>query len=259
MNRRVNPEEIVKTVVRLTHRIEERFPTSNLLSVVRELEQVAREAGERAAANQRPLIALRLGVGVLIAAIVFAVVEAPIQIQRFGKIDTLGQLIQLLEPSIGIAFFLTAFVVFLLSLETRIKRTRTLVALHELRALAHVVDMHQLTKDPATLLPGSSRTESSPERTMTRFELARYLDYCSETLALISKIAAIYIEGFPDFEAVGAVDEIESLTTGFARKIWQKLIILQPSPELDLLSPAERGESSTEAPAPAVQHVCASE
>jgi len=29
---------------------------------------------------------------------------------------------------------------------------------------------------------------------MTHFELTRYLDYCSEMLALISKIAAIYVQ-----------------------------------------------------------------
>ena len=122
-------------------------------------------------------------------------------------------------------FFLSAFVVFLWSIETRVKRRRTMDSIHELRSIAHVVDMHQLTKDPAALLD-RYRTASSPQRTMTPFELARYLDYCSEMLALISKVAALYVQDFPDHVAATAVDEIENLTTGLSRKIWQKVTLL---------------------------------
>jgi len=227
MDRRVRPEEVVKTVEQLSRRVEERFPGSGLLDVVRELLAIAREAAQRAEANQRPLLWVRGIVALLIAGIVAAIVEIPLQFGRLGRMDTVSELIQVLEPTIGIAFFLTAFIVFLLSLETRIKRQRTLTALHELRAMAHVVDMHQLTKDPTSLVQGWVRTASSPERTLSQFELGRYLDYSSEILALISKLAAIYVQGFPDSEAVGAVDEVENLTTGLSRKIWQKLMMLQ--------------------------------
>ena len=57
--------------------------------------------------------------------------------------------------------------------------------------MAHIVDMHQLTKDPERLLQGGPATPSSPQRTMTPFELGRYLDYSSEMLSMISKTAAI--------------------------------------------------------------------
>jgi hypothetical protein len=45
-------------------------------------------------------------------------------------------------------------------------------------------------------------------------------------LALVSKIAALYVQSFPDSQALAAVDEIESLTTGLSQKIWQKMVIL---------------------------------
>ena len=61
---------------------------------------------------------------------------------------------------------------------------------------------------------------------MTAFELGRYLDYCSEMLALMGKVAALYVQDFPDPVAVAAVDDIEDLTNGLARKIWQKLMVL---------------------------------
>ena len=62
---------------------------------------------------------------------------------------------------------------------------------------------------------------------MTPFELNRYLDYCSDGLALISKIAALYVQGFQDPVLLDAVDDVEDLTAGFSRKIWQKITILE--------------------------------
>src|SRR5205814_9022060 len=100
-------------------------------------------------------------------------------------------------------------------------------ALHELRAMAHIIDMHQLTKDPESYFAEGPKTASSPRRAMTPFELNRYLDYCSEALALISKIAALYVQEFPDAVVLDAVDDMEDLTAGFSRKIWQKLTILE--------------------------------
>jgi hypothetical protein len=62
---------------------------------------------------------------------------------------------------------------------------------------------------------------------MTPFELNRYLDYCSELLALLSKIAALYVQEFQDPVLLDAVDDVEDLSAGLSRKIWQKLTILE--------------------------------
>ena len=97
------------------------------------------------------------------------------------------------------------------------RRAHDLRALRELRSIAHIIDMHQLTKDP-------ERTD--PDRPMTARELGRYLDYCSEMLSLTGKVAALYVQDFEDDVALQAVNEIEDLTTGLARKIWQKLSIV---------------------------------
>jgi len=86
--------------------------------------------------------------------------------------------------------------------------------------------MHQLTKDPEgvlRLLPGVT----APKRSFTPLELTRYLDYCSDAQALISKIAALYVQGFQDPVLLDAVDDVEDLTAGFSRKIWQKITILE--------------------------------
>ena len=86
--------------------------------------------------------------------------------------------------------------------------------------------MHQLTKDPEWVLDRGRETGVLPPRTMNRFELSRYLDYCSEALSLTGKVAALYMRDFDDPVALQAVNEVEALTTGLSRKIWQKLSIL---------------------------------
>ncbi len=79
----------------------------------------------------------------------------------------------------------------------------------ELRAIAHIVDMHQLTKDPEWVLMRGQETGVVARRAMSAFELGRYLDYCSEMLALTGKVAAVYIQRFEDPVALQAVNEVE--------------------------------------------------
>ena len=45
-------------------------------------------------------------------------------------------------------------------------------------------------------------------------------------LSLTGKVGALYVQNFEDGEALQAVNEIEDLTTGLARKIWQKLTVV---------------------------------
>lgn len=135
-------------------------------------------------------------------------------------------LVQASEAGLNVFLLLSAAVLFLVTAETRIKRRRALKAIHELRALAHVIDMHQLTKDPERLLAERIETPSSPKRNLSPAELGRYLDYCTEMLSLIGKIAALYVQKFDDPVALAAVNEVEDLTTGLSRKIWQKIVII---------------------------------
>ena len=45
-------------------------------------------------------------------------------------------------------------------------------------------------------------------------------------LSIIGKIAVIYVEHFDDQVVLKTVNEIEALTNGLSRKIWQKLMII---------------------------------
>ena len=114
----------------------------------------------------------------------------------------------------------------MVGLERRFKRQRALEAIYELRTIVHVVDMHQLVKDPDRLRNEGRRTPSSPEMNLTPFELRRYLDYCSELVTMTSKLGVIYAQDLHDHEVLNAVDQLETLCTGLTRKIWQKIILI---------------------------------
>ena len=226
--RRLDSERIIATVEALETRIKERFPGAGLGRLVAELLTVARETVARAEWVQRPHLLLRCTAIALSLGIIALLLRMLLNIHQF-QFGDFTNFIQALDASISAVVFIGAAILFLVNWENRIKRKRALEAIHELRAMAHIIDMHQLTKDPESYFAEGPKTASSPRRSMTPFELNRYLDYCSEALALISKIAALYVQEFQDPVLLEAVDDIEDLAAGFSRKIWQKLTILETS------------------------------
>ena len=223
---RLDADAVAKTIDLLCRRVEERFPGAGLSHVARELARIAAQTRETAAAIARPILTVRVAVAVLIALVTMFLAGTFASLRRPREPVEAFQFIQVLESGINDVVLVGAGIFFLVTLETRIKRRRALAALRELRAVAHIIDMHQLTKDPAWVTGRGEKSSILPPREMTRFELSRYLDYCSEMLSITGKIAALYIQSFDDDVAVAAVNEVENLTTGLSRKIWQKLMIL---------------------------------
>jgi hypothetical protein len=137
---------------------------------------------------------------------------------------SIAEFLQGSEAAINEVVFLGVAVFFLVTLETRLKRRRVLEAIHVLRSMAHIVDMHQLTKDPERIVGDRPSTETGERGLQNPTELTHYLQYCSDLLALI-KIAALYVQTFNDPVTISAVNEIEDLTNGLSRKMWQKIMI----------------------------------
>jgi hypothetical protein len=146
------------------------------------------------------------------------------------------EVIEFADASKGLGVYLVAAVVFLITLEIRFKRRKALRAIHELRSMAHLVDMHQLSKAPERI-----GTEDGPKMDsgalMTTEEVRAYLNYCTELLAILSKIGQLYVQEFPDAPAGAAADQFENLATGLTGKIWQKIMILDRIASDDLLPP----------------------
>jgi len=223
--RTLDPAEILKTLQLLQQRIGERFPDSGLAGVCNELIVIARVTEWRSRSVGRPNLLLRILIYAAIAGGIGAVVMVSHVLKlKVGEADVIG-FFQGLEAAINIVVLAGAALFFLVTIEDRIKRRRALSGLHELRSIAHVIDMHQLTKDP-----GAGRgpaTASSPTRDMSPFQLTRYLDYCAEMLALTGKLAALYAQNLPDTVIIDSVNEIEALTGSLGLKIWQKIAILE--------------------------------
>jgi hypothetical protein len=253
--RGLQPDKIIETIALLERRIGERFPGSGLRNVANELLQISQESVRRAERIRRPNLLLR-GVTFALLACMLSLFFLFGQRMRINSEEILkfDNFVQSLDASLESIVFIGAAVIFIWTLELRLKRNRLVKAIYELRALAHIVDMHQLTKDPERTTARGTATASSPKRTMTLFELGRYLDYCSELLSLISKIGAVYSQDFPDAVALEAVDQLSSLTNGLARNIWQKIMILENMigpPEEKVLAPSgqpTRGDFASEAP-----------
>jgi hypothetical protein len=222
----LDAEEVVRTIDRLALRIAERFPSSNLSRVCRQLLTVAKQAKARSARIARPVWSLRLFTLLLVLLILGGSAATVAFLELPSRGLNLVEFIQLLEAAINDLVLIGAAVFFLFTLETRVKRRRALAAIHELRSIAHIIDMHQLTKDPERILYRGRETASSPREEMTMFELNRYLDYCTEMLSLTGKIAAVHVQSFEDSVALASANEVESLCTGLSRKIWQKIMVL---------------------------------
>ncbi len=223
--------KIVETVGQLDARIRERFPNSGLSGICAELAETARLTAARARAAHRPNLLLRATILLVIAAFAYGMYAAGEYLHfRDWIVPGQGQdgaeLTQALESIVNLVILAGLALWFLLTLEARLRRHAVLHHLHELRSVAHVVDMHQLTKDPAIILGKIQPTESSPKRDMTEDELGRYLDYCTEMLSIIGKLAALYGERSGDPEIVAAAGDIEALTTNLGRKIWQKITLI---------------------------------
>lgn len=224
MYRTLDSVKILGTVERLRARIRERFPDAGLNGVCAEVHEVVRETDERCRWIERPHLPLRLGGVAAVLLLILPLVGLLPAVVEFEGRPTAFELIQVLEAGLNDLVMVGVAVFFLVTLENRVKRNRALKGLHELRVLSHVIDMHQLTKDPERLRRRGPSTPSSPEpRFATAFELVRYLDYCSEMLSLVGKTAALYAQHLNDSVVLSAVTEIEQLTNDLSRKIWLKI------------------------------------
>lgn len=223
---RLEPERIIKTIDVLEKRIADRFPNSSLRQTCKDFLEIAQKSKTNIEWISKPNITLRIfsilviltGIGGIAYSISF--VELKIHD------TTLANIIALSEAVFNDIILLGAAIFFLVGMESRLKRKRALTMINELRVTAHVIDMLQLTKDPSLINANLAATANSPTRSLTKFELERYLDYSSELASLIAKVGALYSQGLPDEVVVRSVNEIETLCTGLSRKIWQKIMIL---------------------------------
>jgi hypothetical protein len=226
LDRALDAAEIEKTIDQLRVRITERFPQAGLGHTCRTLHTVARETQKTVEWISRPNQLIRWSVVALIALLALVLVVSVAQLEFCPGRVTVAYLVHFTEAALNEIVLIGAGVLFLVTLENRRKRKRVVASVNRLRRLAHIVDAHQLTKNPDSVSRLAVPTAHSPKRTLDDVQLARYLNYCSEMLSLIGKLGFLYAQDFHDPAANGAVNDLETLTTGLSRKIWQKIMIL---------------------------------
>ena len=243
----------------LQRRIYARFPRRSLWEVGGELIALVDEVVEGGGISRRRIRSARLlsRLGVLVVLLVFGTAIALAAASIWSNPESLGPVdwLPLLETVVNDLVFAGIAIFFLLAVPQRMERARVLRVLHRLRSLAHVIDMHQLVKVPERLPtarpeaggttspahprgPGAgpardgeaasaTNDERGGELRMTRSEMTQYLDYCTEMLSLVGKTAALFAEDTTDGDVLDAVEGIETLTSDMARKVWQKIAIIQ--------------------------------
>ena len=164
--------KISTTIERLKLRIQDRFPESGLLQVASELHTISEQSASRSEFISKPQPLLRLAVGIVITIAGLLLIYGINQVTVTETTFRLDEWVQMTEAALNATVLIGAAIFFLITMENRIKRHRALQSLHQLRSIAHVIDMHQLTKDPAAITQDSP-TPASPQRTMTTFELNR--------------------------------------------------------------------------------------
>ncbi|MBN3040176.1 MAG: hypothetical protein JW867_03535 [Candidatus Omnitrophica bacterium] len=219
--------KIQETTSKLYLRIKDRFPDSGLLNTCQKLIDIAKESDKTLLWISRPNYLLRSIIYSLIVFLVSVIIYSICQLNLKADGINIADFIQMTEAGLNEIIIIGAGIAFLVTFENKKKRERVIRAINRLRCLSHVIDAHQLTKDPDTVMTISVPTVNSPKRKLNVYELGRYLDYCSEMLSLVSKIGFLYVQNFDDPTANNAVNDLESLTTGLCRKIWQKIIILR--------------------------------
>ena len=153
--RSLDSAHIIRTLERLTHRIDERFPGAGLTAVSKELLALGRFCATEAEEVAKPHWPIRTAALILILLVIglsgFLLLQPWIDGTPMA-FDSVGDYLQAIEAAINEFIFIAIAIYFLTSLEGRHKRRRALAAIHQLRSISHVVDMHQLTKDPHHLM-----------------------------------------------------------------------------------------------------------
>ena len=226
---RLDAREVRLTVDRLEERIAARFPgrgivrlAARLAGLVDEVESVAPGINTRL---RRARVVSRVAAGLVLVATLVAVALALRDTLDDGVRSSIDWL-PLIETTINDLVYAAIALYFLYSIPERLQRGRSLALLHRVRSLAHVVDMHQLTKDPERFRTDFVPTPRSVDPQLGPQEMERYLEYCSEMLSLIGKTAALVAEESRDAVVLDAVGGIETLTTSLSRKLWQKIALL---------------------------------
>lgn len=223
--RTIDPTKLILTISKMADRVENHFPSSGLASVANEVAAVAEGTVARVAEIKKP----RMGLRIMVVLMVILVVSGPLLfslVLSFSEnMTNLGDFLQATDAGLHMLLVLAGGIVFLVGMENRLRRNQALEALAEFRSLAHLVDLHQINKDPG--LDDVVPPQNDRRTVRSDTELAYYLDYSGDLLSIVGKLAAYYAQNLQDRVVLDAVTEIETLTSTLSNKLWLKILVLR--------------------------------
>lgn len=246
MYRALDPAKLLETIRLFHKRIVRVFPGSGLSEVSAELEGTAQHCFAEVEKQKRPLWGLRCAVALGVLLLLMLPLEICWLLRFPVKFDDFGEFVQATDAGFNVVVLLVGAVIFLVSMENRVKQRSALKVLHELRSLAHVVDMHQLNKDPMmdlSALDEGARLSTRPKAIKQAQDLWYYLSFSTDLLSVVGKLAACFGQSQTDRTILDTVNEIESVSTALSRKIWQKMSLVRPPPHPAAPSPSTRQEA----------------
>lgn len=215
------PNEIKKTCDRLYLRIQKRFPQASLLKTCNNLLKIVNDVQPTVQWINKPNYFIRILSWFLILILTASIIQAWLALNINWSGMNMADFFQMIDAGFNSIVLLGAAGIFLSTSEIKRKRKRVINAINKLRCIAHIIDAHQLTKDPHQM-----SEHHISESQLSNYDLGRYLDYCSEMLSLTSKVAFLYVQDFDDPIANESANELQILTTTLSQKIWQKINIL---------------------------------
>lgn len=221
-----------ETASRLVERIQQRFGDDPLTDIARQVLDVAKMSEKRIARALRVGFFIRMLTWPLVLAAGVGIAWWVKSLNLTLRVNDAGDLAQSLDSVFQLLLVLGAGGWFLLSIGTKAQRRSLFKALQELHALTQVIDLVQLDKDPDRLhFSSDQRTPTSPTlgKANTAFLLGRYLDYCSELLSVLSKIACLYRERVSDEAVLSRLGDFDRLSNQLRANIGSKMGLIVPS------------------------------
>lgn len=223
-------DQIVEAIERLQNRIGDRFPNSGLKSHTGELVEFSNLLKK----NGRRLVSVSFSVRVIswlggASVILLIIVPYFFFVKNQSGIETLPNFLQSLEAVITVIAGTSAAFIAMISIKRSHIRRRALALLQVLREIAHVIDMLQLSKSPASVMFPLEPTAYSRPATenLSQGEMFRYLSYCGEISALLGKLAVIISGWVHDPAVLSVADDVENFASDLERKMLSKLLLLE--------------------------------
>ncbi len=223
--RTIDPTKLILTISKMADRVEAQFPTSGLSAVANEVAAVAEGTVARVVEIKKPRLLLRFIVGLLVLLVLSGPLIFSLVLSFSEEVTNLGDFLEATDAGLHMLLVLAGGIVFLIGMENRGRRNDALEALAEFRSLAHLVDLHQINKDPGLDLMVAPEHDTRTVR--TDHELAIYLDLSGDLLSIVGKLAAYYAQNLSDRVVLDAVNEIETLTSSLSNKLWLKILVLR--------------------------------